>query len=134
MKGTNNKYLKHGNIVSYQSSQLPTYMYCLHINNKLHWINQRFLWPTLKSLSLQIIHKCENDSERESVHLENRSESWLRTKLYYRRGDLNLPIVYFPLIGSNIPTVPAYGIYISKLLQYFRALGSITVSYIEFCW
>ena len=33
-------------------------------------------------------------------------------KLYDKRGDFNFPIVDFPLIYSNIPATPAYGVYI----------------------
>ena len=31
------------------------------------------------------------------------------------------PIVNFPFISSNIPASPAYGVYISQLISYFRA-------------
>jgi len=42
-------------------------------------------------------------------------------------------MVNFPFIGSNIPAVPAYGIYISQLIQYSRACGSIMISFTESC-
>jgi hypothetical protein len=32
--------------------------------------------------------------------------------------------VNFPFICSNIPAAPAYGVYISQLIQYSRACGS----------
>jgi hypothetical protein len=41
-----------------------------------------------------------------------------------KRDDSNFPIVNFPLICSNIPAVPAYGVYISQLIRYSRACGS----------
>jgi hypothetical protein len=47
-----------------------------------------------------------------------------RTKLYDKRDDFNIPIVNFPFICSSIPTAPAYGVYISQLIRYFRACGS----------
>jgi hypothetical protein len=37
------------------------------------------------------------------LHLEIDSEGWLRTKLYNKRDDFNIPIVNFPAICSNIP-------------------------------
>jgi hypothetical protein len=58
------------------------------------------------------------------LHLEIDSEGRLRTKLYDKRDDFNFPIVNFPFICSNIPTAPAYGVYISQLIQYSRACGS----------
>jgi hypothetical protein len=48
----------------------------------------------------------------------------VRAKLYDKRDDFNFPIVNFPFICSNIPAAPAYGVYISQLIQYFRACGS----------
>ena len=48
----------------------------------------------------------------------------LRTKLYDKRDYFNFPIVNFPFICSNIPAAPAYGVYISQLIRYFRACGS----------
>jgi hypothetical protein len=43
-----------------------------------------------------------------------------KTKLYDKRIDFIFPIVNFPFISSNIPTSPAYGIYISQLICYSR--------------
>ena len=36
----------------------------------------------------------------------------LKTKLYDKRDDFTFPTVNFPFISSNIPTSPAYGVYI----------------------
>jgi hypothetical protein len=57
------------------------------------------------------------------LHLEIDSEGWLRTKLYEKGDDFNFPIVNIPFICSNIPTAPAYGVYISQLIRYSRACG-----------
>jgi hypothetical protein len=48
----------------------------------------------------------------------------LRTKFYDKRYNFNFPIVNFQFICSNIPAAPAYGVYLSQLIQYFRACGS----------
>jgi hypothetical protein len=48
----------------------------------------------------------------------------LRTKFYDKRDNFNFPIVNFQFICSNIPAAPAYGVYLSQLIQYFRACGS----------
>ena len=49
-------------------------------------------------------------------HLEIDNEGYLRTKLYDKRDDLNLPF-----ICSNIPAAPDYGVYITRdrLVRYF---------------
>jgi hypothetical protein len=48
----------------------------------------------------------------------------LRTKFYDKRDNFNFPIVNFQFICSNIPAAPAYGVYLSQLIQYSRACGS----------
>ena len=56
---------------------------------------------------------------------EIHSEDRLRTELYDKRDHFNFA---FTCICSNIPAVPAYGVYISRLIRYFRAF----VSYNDF--
>ena len=58
------------------------------------------------------------------IHIEIDSEGWLRTKLYDKRYDFNVPIVNFPFICSSIPAAPAYWVYTSQLIRYSRAYGS----------
>ena len=43
---------------------------------------------------------------------------------YDKRDDFNFPIVNFPFICSNIPVAPAYGVYFSRLIRYYRACSS----------
>ena len=58
------------------------------------------------------------------LHFEIDSEARLRTKVYDKSNDFNFPIVSFPIICSNIPAAPAYGVYISQLIRYSRASDS----------
>ena len=44
----------------------------------------------------------------------------LRTNIYDKRDDFNFKIINFPNMCSNIPTSPAYGVYISQLICYTR--------------
>ena len=48
----------------------------------------------------------------------------LRTSLYDKRDDFNFHITNFPLLSSNIPSSPAYGVFISQLIRYARACSS----------
>ena len=48
----------------------------------------------------------------------------LTTRLYDKRDDFNFPIVNFPFLSSNIPSAPAYGVYISQLICYARACSN----------
>lgn len=51
------------------------------------------------------------------------------TKLYDKRDSFNFDIVNFPDMGSNIPSKPAYGVYISQLVR----IGRICSFYSQFC-
>ena len=48
----------------------------------------------------------------------------LRTSLYDKRDDFNFHITNFPFLSSNIPSSPAYGVFISQLLRCTRACSS----------
>ena len=53
-----------------------------------------------------------------NLHLEIDNGGRLKTTLYDIHDDFTFPIVNFPFISSNIPALPAYGVYISQLLRY----------------
>ena len=46
------------------------------------------------------------------------------TRLYDKRDDFNFPVVNFPFLSSNIPSAPAYGVYVSQLIHYARACSN----------
>ncbi len=48
------------------------------------------------------------------------------TKLYDKRDDFSFQIFNFPFLCGNIPSVPAYGVYISQLIPYARACRKYT--------
>ena len=48
----------------------------------------------------------------------------LRTSLYDKRDDFNFHITNFPFLSSNIPSSPAYGVFVSQLIRYARACSS----------
>jgi hypothetical protein len=82
----------------------------------------------IASISLNLKLKDSTDIDKSTsyldLHLKIDSEGRRRTKLYYKRDDFKFLIVNFPFICSNIPAAPAYGVYISQLIQYSRACGS----------
>ena len=81
--------------------------------------------------------KDTTDTDRSAsyldLHLEIDSEGRLRTKLYDKRDDFNFPIVNFPFVCSNIPAAPAYGVYISHLIDISELVAPIRMSLIEGC-
>ena len=46
------------------------------------------------------------------------------TRLYDKRDDFNFPIVKSPFLSSNIPSAPAFGVYVSQLIHYARACSN----------
>ena len=52
------------------------------------------------------------------------SDGQLRTSLHDKRDDFNFHITNFPFLSSNIPSSPAYGVFISQLIRYARACSS----------
>ena len=48
----------------------------------------------------------------------------LHTSLNDKRDDFNFHITNFPFLSSNIPSSPAYGVFISQLIRYARASSS----------
>jgi hypothetical protein len=78
------------------------------------------------SIELEIKYTTDTDISASylDLHLAIDSEGRLRKKLYDKRDDFNFHIVNFPFICRNIPAAPAYGVYISRLIEYSRACGS----------
>ena len=48
----------------------------------------------------------------------------LHTSIYDKRDDFNFHITNFPFLSSNIPSSPAYGVFISHLIRFTRACSS----------
>ena len=48
----------------------------------------------------------------------------LHTSIYDKRDDFNFHITNFPFLSSNIPSSPAYGVFISSLIRYAQACSS----------
>ena len=48
----------------------------------------------------------------------------LRSSHYDKRDEFNFHITTFPFLSSNIPSSPAYGVFISQLIRYARAFSS----------
>ena len=68
-----------------------------------------------------------NDIEKYASHLEIDSGAWLKTKLYDKHDDCTFLVVNVPFICGNIPVSPAFGVYISQLICYSRAVAQYCV-------
>ena len=103
-----------------------------YIDDVLSLNNSRFGDFVVPIYPIEFEIKDTADTDRSvsyiDLHLEIGSEGRLKTRLYDKRDVSNFPIVNFPFICSNMPAAPAYGVYISHLIQYSRAC----VSYQDF--
>ena len=109
----------------------------LYIYDVLSLSNSRFDDFVDRIYPFELEIKDTTDTNRSAsyldLHLEIDGEGWLRTKLYDKRDDFNFLIVNFPFICSNIPAVPAYGVYISQLIDIPELVVPIRISLIEGC-
>ena len=99
-----------------------------YIDDVLSLNNSRFgdFADRIYPFELEIKETTDTDKSASylGLHLEIDSEGRLRTKIYDKIYDFNFPIVNFPFICSNIPAAPAYGVYISQMIRYYRACCS----------
>ena len=57
----------------------------------------------------------------------------LHTFIYDTRDDFNFHITNFPFLSSNIPSSPAYRVFISQLIRYDRACFRMNVLFLGPC-
>ena len=54
------------------------------------------------------------------------SNDCLQCKIYDKRDDFSFQIINYPYLDSNIPSRPAYGVYVSRLVAFARACSSLS--------
>ena len=75
---------------------------------------------------LEIKDTTESNTSASSLDLllSIESDCQLRYSLYDKRNDFNFHITNVPFLSSNIPSSPAYGVFMSQLIRYVRACSS----------
>ena len=106
-----------------------TYRY---IDDVLSINNSRFVefLPLIYPPELEVKETTDTASSASflDLYLEFDDRGQLSTKIYDKRDDFNFKIINFPNMCSNIPASPAYGVYISQLIRYARAVAIILIS------
>ena len=95
---------------------------------RCHWVNEwikKIIMYNLNSLmhSIRFIWMFKAASYLD-LHLSIGRDGLLRTSLYDKRDDFSFHITNFPVLSSNIPSSPAYGIFISQVIRYARTCSS----------
>jgi hypothetical protein len=75
-------------------------------------------------LTIKDTTKSSTSASYLDVLLELDTNCNITTRLYDKQDDFNFSTVNFPYLCSNIPASPAYGVYISQLIQYARACST----------
>ena len=73
---------------------------------------------------LEIKDTTESNTSASYLGLSIDRDGQLRTSLYDKRDDFNFHITNFMFLNSNIPSSPAYGVFISQLIRDARACSS----------
>ena len=92
---------------------------------KIQYSPWPIMWNTNKHLVLAMLHVHKSNLGHKTRQIGNqdwnRQRRRFKSKLYDKRNVSTFPIVNSPLTNSNIPSSPAYGVYISQLIRYSRA-------------
>ena len=98
-----------------------TYRYIddVHVYNTKFAEYLEFIYP--RELEIKETTETAASSSEFYLYIDNGK---LTTRLYDKRDDFNFPIVNFPVLSSNIPSAPAYGVYVSQLIRYARAFSN----------
>jgi len=92
----------------------------LYIDDILSLNNKNFSTFLLLIYPVELVDKDTTDYPNSAsyldLYLEHAINGTLTTKRYDKRDDFNFPIVNYPFLDSNIPSSPAYGVYMSQLI------------------
>ena len=94
--------------------------YCQSITQTENYLGQ--MYPA--ELEIKDTTESNTSASYLDLLLSIESDGQLRTSLYDKRDDFNFDITNFPFLSSNIPSSPAYGVFISQLIRYARACSS----------
>ena len=94
----------------------------LSINNDRFYSYVDSIYPS--ELEIKDTTESSTSASYLDVLLNINAGEKLTTQLYDKRDDFNFVIVNFPYTCSNIPLSPAYGVYISQLIQFARACST----------
>ena len=96
--------------------------YVLSINNPefVNYLGQ--MYPV--ELEIKDTTESNNSASYLDLLLSIGRDGQLHTSIYDKSDDFNFHITNFPFLSSNIPTSPAYCVFISQLIRYARACFS----------
>ncbi|KAK3102689.1 hypothetical protein FSP39_013152 [Pinctada imbricata] len=91
----------------------------LSINNSKFADYLSSIYPS--ELEVKETIETNNSPSYLDIMLSYDTDGHMNTSLYDKRDYFNFSITNFPFLSSNIPSSPAYGVFISQLIRYARA-------------
>ena len=83
--------------------------------------------PNIYSTELQLNKAITSDKETSFLDLNIKVVgSDVHTSVYDKRDDFGFPIANFPWFSGDVPRLPSYVVYISKLVKFARCCTSVS--------
>ncbi|KAK3087181.1 hypothetical protein FSP39_002749 [Pinctada imbricata] len=76
----------------------------------------------IEELKVKETTETNNSASYLDIMLSYDTDGHMNTSLYDKRDDFNFSITNFPFLSSNIPSSPAYGVFISQLIYAIYAM------------
>ena len=118
------KLIKEGKRKPYRKFDLS---YC-YIDDLISFNNKRFkefisdIYPKEPPIS-ETTEPTSIASYLDLLFTRDRSNN-ITTKLYDKRDEFGFHVLNFPVMSSNVPSAPAYGVYGSQLIRYARCCSN----------
>ncbi|KAK3108484.1 hypothetical protein FSP39_008926 [Pinctada imbricata] len=96
----------------------------LSINNPTFADYLSSIYPS--ELEVKETSETNNSASYLDIMLSYDIDGHMITALYDKRDDFNFSITNFPFLSSNIPSSPAYGVFMFQLIRYARASTKYT--------
>ena len=100
-----------------------------YIDDLISFHNPKFKDYISQIYPKELVLKETTESENSCSYLDlcffRTNDNCLKTKIYDKRDEFTFDIINYPYIDSNIPSSPAYGVYISRLVAFARACSNL---------
>ena len=94
----------------------------LNINNVYFDTMKNQIYPS--ELQLNKTNTSDTEAAFLDLHLSI-SYDIVSTKIYDKRDDSDFEIVNFPFLDGDVPRSTSYGVYISQIIRFARALSHV---------
>ena len=103
--------------------------FSFHQNDEVHVELYQRTKYVIKKHKMHLLCKCTTQSNTSASYIDlllsiRTDGQFHTTSIYDKRDDFNFHITNFTFLSSNIPSSPAYGVFISHFIRYSQACSS----------